>query len=70
MLPLTYANKNETNIIKKVSGKPEVRQHLADLGFVAGTPINVISDVNGALMVFHSHLKKPIVLLTAFSQSS
>ena len=48
MLPLTYANKNETNIIKKVSGKPEVRQHLADLGFVAGTPINVISDVNGA----------------------
>ena len=51
MLPLTYANKNETNIIKKVSGKPEVRQHLADLGFVAGTPINVISDVNGALIV-------------------
>lgn len=51
MLPLTYANKNETNIIKKVSGKPDVRQHLADLGFVAGTPINVISDVNGALIV-------------------
>ena len=51
MLPLTYANKNETNIIKKVSGKPEVRQHLADLGCVAWTPINVISDVNGALIV-------------------
>ena len=46
MLPLTYANKNETNIIKKVSGKPEVRQHLADLGFVAGGSISVYNDAD------------------------
>ena len=51
MLPLTYANKNETNIIKKVSGKPEVRQHLADLGFVAGTPVKIMQSHNGDMIV-------------------
>ncbi len=51
MLPLTYAEKNEVNTIKRVSGKPEIRQHLADMGFVTGALISVISDVNGSLIV-------------------
>ncbi len=34
MMPLPLANTGEENIIKKISGTPEVRKHLEDLGFV------------------------------------
>ena len=36
MMPLTLANVNETNIIKKVGGLPETKKHLENLGFVVG----------------------------------
>lgn len=51
MLPLTYADKNELNVIKKVGGKAETKKHLEDMGFVTGAVISVISDVNGSLIV-------------------
>ena len=34
MMPLTMAKAGETATIHKISGKDEVRQHLAELGFV------------------------------------
>ena len=34
MMPLTMAKPGETAIIRKITGKDEVRQHLAELGFV------------------------------------
>ena len=34
MMPLTLAAVGEENTIKRVGGKPEVRKHLENLGFV------------------------------------
>ena len=36
MMPLTFANTGEENIIKKVGGNPETRKFLENLGFVVG----------------------------------
>lgn len=51
MLPLTYAQINEENVIKKVGGKPDMKKHLEDMGFVTGAIIKVVSDINGNLIV-------------------
>ena len=51
MLPLSYAQINEANVIKKVLGSPEVKRHLEDMGFVTGAVISVVSSVNGNLIV-------------------
>jgi ferrous iron transport protein A len=51
MLPLSYAEVNETNVIKKVTGNPEMKKHLEDMGFVTGAVISVVSTVNGNLIV-------------------
>ena len=34
MMPLNLANIGEETLILKVGGNPEIRKHLADLGFV------------------------------------
>lgn len=51
MMPLTLADIGEENIIKKVGGKAELRQHLENLGFVAGGTVKVISAMSGNLIV-------------------
>ena len=51
MMPLTYADPGEANVIMKVSGKPEIKKHLEDMGFVSGALITVVSTVNGNLIV-------------------
>lgn len=51
MLPLIYADVNEANVIKKVSGKQDVKKHLEDMGFVVGAVVNVVTKVNGNLIV-------------------
>lgn len=51
MMPLTLADNGEKMIIKKVGGSAEVKQHLADLGFNAGSEVSVISVINGNLIV-------------------
>jgi len=51
MIPLTYADPGEENVIMKINGRPEVKKHLEDMGFVAGSIIRVVSSVNGNLIV-------------------
>ena len=51
MMPLMFATIGEENIIKKIGGLPEVRQHLENLGFVVGGNVTVISDMGGNLIV-------------------
>ncbi len=51
MIPLTLAEIGEENIIKKVGGKPEVKKHLEDLGFVAGGNVRVINAIGGNVIV-------------------
>jgi len=50
-MPLTLAAVGEENRIKKVGGKPEVRKHLENLGFVAGGNVTVISVLGGNVIV-------------------
>ena len=51
MIPLVLANAGEENIIIKVGGSAEVRKHLADLGFVPGGTVSIISEIGGNLIV-------------------
>lgn len=51
MIPLTIAKTGETVTIRKISGKDEVRQHLAELGFVVDGTITVVSEIAGNLIL-------------------
>ena len=51
MMPLTMAKTGETVMIRKISGKDEVRQHLAELGFVVDNDVMVVSEIGGNLIV-------------------
>ncbi len=51
MLPLTVADAGVENIIKKVGGNPEVKQHLENLGFVVGGTVRVITVIGGNVIV-------------------
>lgn len=51
MMPLTLANIGEENIIKKIGGKPDVKKHLENLGFVAGGSVTVINTLGGNVIV-------------------
>ena len=51
MMPLSFADIGEMNIIKKIGGKPEVKQHLENLGFVTGGTVSIISTMGGNLIV-------------------
>ena len=39
------------NIIKQINGRDDVRQHLAELGFVPGAEISVVSELGGNLIL-------------------
>ena len=51
MLPLIMAQPGEHLTVKKITGKDEVRQHLAELGFVVGAEVTVVSEMAGNLIV-------------------
>ncbi len=51
MLPLTVADAGVENIIKRVGGNPEVKQHLENLGFVVGGTVRVITVIGGNVIV-------------------
>ena len=51
MEPLTMVKVGETTTIRKISGKDEVRQHLAELGFVVDSDVTVVSEIAGNLIV-------------------
>ena len=51
MMPLTRARPGETGVIRKITGSDEVRQHLAELGFVVDESVTVISEMAGNLIL-------------------
>lgn len=51
MIPLDLAVVGEENIIRRVGGNPEMKKHLEDMGFIAGSAVTVISTINGNLIV-------------------
>ena len=51
MIPLIVATPGEENIIRRVGGSPEVKQHLQNLGFVIGGSVTVVTSMGGNLIV-------------------
>lgn len=51
MMPLSFATAGEENIIKKIGGRPEVKKHLENLGFVVGGAVTVITTLGGNVIV-------------------
>ncbi|EJP6471436.1 ferrous iron transport protein A [Clostridium sp. FAM 1755] len=50
-MTLAMAREGEINKIKKITGRDNVRQFLAKLGFVEGESVTVISEVSGNMII-------------------
>lgn len=46
-MPLTLLQAGQSSIITRIGGNPQTRQFLEGLGFVVGTPVTVISQIDG-----------------------
>ena len=51
MMPLGIASVGDTNIIKRITGQDEVKQHLSELGFVVGAEVTVVNELGGNLIL-------------------
>lgn len=51
MMPLSMAKTEETVIIRKITGKDQVRQHLAELGLVVDEAVTIVNELAGNLIL-------------------
>ena len=51
MMPLMMARMGEVQSIKKITGKDDAKQFLKNLGFVEGSEITIISQIQGNVIV-------------------
>ena len=51
MIPLTAAKAGETVTIKKITGRDELRRHLAEMGFVVDDNVTEVNEMAGNLIV-------------------
>ena len=51
MMPFVFADVGESYIIKKVSGSPELKKHMENLGFVPGAEIMAMTQTGGNWIV-------------------
>ena len=50
-MPLTFADVEEDNIIKRLGGTPAVKKHLENLGFVVGGNVKVVNRMGNNIIV-------------------
>ena len=50
-MPLTMLQAGQTVRICRITGRDEVRQHLAELGFVVGASVTVVNVLGGNLIL-------------------
>lgn len=50
-MPLIMASPGESGVIKKITGKDETRRHLAEMGFVVGESVRVVSKIGGNMIL-------------------
>ena len=50
-MPLTVADTGAEYVVKRIGGKPEVRQHLENLGFVVGSVVSLINSIGGNVII-------------------
>ncbi len=51
MIPLSLAEPGVPQIIRKIGGSPEVRQHLENLGFNVGGGVTVVNTLGENVIV-------------------
>ena len=51
MMPLTLTDVGQEQIVRRIGGNDEVRRHLENLGFVAGSAVTLISALGGNVIV-------------------
>ena len=51
MMPLSMAGVGQEIRIRKIGGQDETRRFLESLGFVMGSFVTVVSEINGNLIV-------------------
>ena len=50
-MPLSMLSPGETGTIRKITGRDEVRAHLAQMGFVVDAYVTVVSSLGGNLIL-------------------
>lgn len=50
-MPLSMLRTGESSLITRVGGSAETRQFLENLGFVVGTPVTVVNEISGNIIV-------------------
>ncbi len=50
-MPLSLADIEQDNIIRRIGGSPEVKKHLENLGFVVGGNVRVVNRLGGNIIV-------------------
>ena len=50
-MPLSMVNIGEKKQVKKINGKDETKKFLANLGFVEGSEIMVVSEISGNMII-------------------
>ena len=50
-MSLSMAPYGQERIIMKITGRDHVKKHLANLGFVVGESVTVISELNGNMIL-------------------
>ncbi len=50
-MPLSMLKTGESSLITRIGGAPQTRQFLENLGFVVGTPVTVVSENGGNIIV-------------------
>ncbi len=48
MIPLAMTGCGDRGTIVRITGRDEVRRHLAELGFVVGADVTVLSEMSGS----------------------
>ncbi len=51
MIPLNLADTGEELTVKRIGGSAEVKQHLEDLGFTAGSTVYIVNKLGGNIIV-------------------
>ena len=60
-MPLNMVTEGEEFLIKKISGKEEIRRFLENLGFIPGAKVSIISKNSGNVIV---HIKDSRVAIS------
>ena len=50
-MPLSLLHKGQSSLITHIGGSLETRRFLENLGFVVGSPVTVVNDIGGNLIV-------------------